>query len=168
MRNNFYPDGHFNLGTLYLKLRNKKQEALSEFSISIAQNERHFSAWSNKVILLDELNRLKEAQEAATKAKTIFPNKAEFYFHLGNILGKQEKYEDAEINYHQAIKLLNSENPPKNPKIKSLYYSNLGVLYHRWKKEKEAIMHYKTAIFYDNKNANAKDNLNRLLKANQN
>merc|ERR1712018_738412 len=65
-RNNFYPDGHFNLGTLYLKLKNKKEEALSEFTISITQNEHHFSAWSNKVILLDELNRLKEAQDAAT------------------------------------------------------------------------------------------------------
>merc|ERR1719336_2164848 len=80
LRNNFYPDGHFNLGTLYLKIKNKKEEALSEFSISIAQNERHFSAWSNQIILLDELNRLKEAQEAATRAKTNISEKGRILF----------------------------------------------------------------------------------------
>ena len=107
----------------------------------------------------------KEAQEAATRAITIFPKKAEFHFHLGNILGKQGKFDEAEENYHKAINLINSENPPKNPKIKSLYHSNLGVLYHRWKKEGEAIKFYKEALLYDNRNANARDNLNRLFKA---
>ena len=166
LRNHFYPDGHFNLGTLYLKLENKKEEALSEFTLSISQNKQHFSAWSNKVILLDELNRLEEAQGAAEKAKLIFPKKAEFYFHLGNILGKQGKFVKAEENYYHAIEILNSETPPKHPKTKSLYYSNLGVLYHRWKKDDYAIQNYKRALILDNKNHNARDNLDRLLKSN--
>ena len=77
----------------------------------------------------------------------------------------RRKFSEAEGNYHQAINLINSENPSKNPKIISLYHSNLGVLYHRWKKEGEAIKFYQEALLYDKNNANARDNLNRLFKA---
>jgi len=165
LRKDFYPDCHFNLGTLYLKFNDKRNQALYEFSKAIAQDSKHFSAWSNKIILLDELGRFEEARMSAEEAKTIFPEKAEFYFHLGNIFGKQGAFETAEINYQHAIRMLDqqSSHHSKHRNPQSLYRSNLGVLYHRWNRPKEAIKNYEDALFYDPKNTNAKDNLNRLL-----
>ena len=166
LRKNFYPDCHFNLGTLYLKFKEKKNQALHEFSQAIDQDPKHFSAWSNKIILLDELDRLEEARVSAEEAKEIFPEKAEFYFHLGNIFGKQNRFEAAEKNYLRAIRILgqhpNQDAKHLNPQ--SLYRSNLGVLYHRWKRTEDAMESYRDALFFDPKNVNAKDNLNRLLK----
>ena len=84
--------------------------------MAISQDEKHFSAWSNKVILLDELHRLEEAKIAAERAKLIFPENADFYFHLGNILGKQSHFEKAEKHYHQAIHILDQLPLSKNVK----------------------------------------------------
>ena len=85
LRGDAYPDAHFNLGTLYLKFKTKNDMALHQFEEALSQDNSHFSAWSNKVILLDEMGRLKKAQTAAEEAKLLFPEKPEFYFHLGYI-----------------------------------------------------------------------------------
>jgi tetratricopeptide (TPR) repeat protein len=164
LRKDFYPDAHFNLGTLYLKFKNKKSLALFEFTKAIDQNENHFSAWSNKIILLDELGRLDEALESTERAKILFPEKAEFYFHLGNIFGKYGQYNKAETNYQEAIQILDETSRSVSNHIQSLYRSNLGVLYHRWKKPENAIKQYEEALQYDPNNLNAKDNLKRLRK----
>jgi tetratricopeptide (TPR) repeat protein len=145
-------------------LKCRKESALYEFGKAIAQDERHFSAWSNQIILLDELGRLEEAEISAEKAKIIFPEKAEFYFHLGNIFGKQGVFEKAETHYHHAIHILGQSHSYKYYKTQSLYRSNLGVLYHRWKRIKEAIQNYEDALSYDPNNENARNNLNILLK----
>lgn len=164
LRSDVYPDGHFNLGTLYLKFKDKEEEALYEFNMAISQDEKHFSAWSNKVILLDELDRLEEAKVAAERANLIFPENADFYFHLGNILGKQSNFEKAEKHYHKAIHILDQSPLSKSSKTQSLYRSNLGVLYHRWKKAPAAIKNYEDALLHDPHNLNAKQNLKILWK----
>ena len=110
------------------EIKDKEEEALHEFNMEISQDEKHFSAWSNKVILLDELDRLEEAKIAAERAKLIFSENADFYFHLGNILGKQSHFEKAEKHYHEAIHILDKSPLSKNSKTQSLYRSNLGVL----------------------------------------
>ena len=147
-----YPDAHFNLGTLYLKL-GLKEKALEEFTSAIDQNPAHFSAWSNKVILLDELGRYAEGLEAGQRALSVFAERPDFYFHLANIYGKSEQFEQAEAHYLQAI----SMRP-----VPALYHLNLGVLYHRWKKYPLAIRSYEKALSIDPNNQSAKANLMTL------
>ena len=118
-----YPDCYFNLGTLFLKT-NRRKLAKESFLKAIAQNSSHFPAFSNLVILLDEQGNFQEAEATAKAAITIFPERSDFYFHLGNIYGKTNQYEIAEVNFKRAIEL---EPKPE-------YYANFGVLYHRWKK----------------------------------
>jgi len=60
--------------------------------------------YSTKVILLDNLQRYKEAENASLQALRIFPKKSDFYFHLGNIYGKLDKFEEAEAMYLEALK----------------------------------------------------------------
>jgi len=164
LRKDFYADAHFNLGTLHLKFQSKKNQALFEFNKAINQNENHFSAWSNKIILLDELDRLDDALESIEKANILFPDKAEFYFLRGNIFGKLGDYEKGEMNYKEAIKMLDKRPQSYSNHIQSLYRSNLGVLYHRWKKPENAMKQYEYALQYDPNNSNARENLKRLRK----
>ena len=55
----------------------------------------------------------------------IFPQAAEFRFHLGNILGRRGEFDSAEEMYLEAISIGGDDDL-------SLYHSNLGVLYHRY------------------------------------
>jgi len=147
-----YPDAHFNLGTLYLKTGLKKQ-ALAEFGVAIEENSGHFSAWSNKVILLDEMEMYEQAEEAAKTASQVFSHKPDFFFHLANIYGKTQRFEEAERLYEEAMSL--------RPDV-ALYHLNLGVLYHRWKKYSQAFESYRRALKIDPNNASAKNNLASL------
>ena len=112
-----YPDCHYNLGTLYLKGQHFSK-ARQHFGTAIQLRQNHFPSWSNLVILLDNLEMFFEAEEQARLAIRIFPEKSDFYFHLGNILGKQNRFEEAESMYLTAIL--------KEGK-KALYFSNLVI-----------------------------------------
>jgi len=54
----------------------------------------------------------------ANKALKFIPNHASIYFNIANILGKKGKYEEAEIQFKQAIL-----RDPTGPMI----YANLGI-----------------------------------------
>jgi len=54
----------------------------------------------------------------ANKALKFIPNHASIYFNVANILGKKGKYEEAEIQFKQAIL-----KDPTAPMI----YANLGI-----------------------------------------
>ena len=151
-----YPDAHYNLGTLYLS-RGLKADALAQFVTATEQNPRHFSAWSNKVILLDDTEDFAQAEEAALKAAALFPDQPDFYFHLGNIYGKTGRFEEAESKYLKALSFESSVQP--------IYYSNMGVLYHRWKKYAKAVEHYSKALKLDPNLKSAKANLESIKKS---
>ncbi len=94
------PDCHFNLGNLYLKT-GEKASALMAFRAAISQNKSLRHAWSNLVILLDELDDFTTAEEECLSARELFPAAPEFAFHLGNIYGKQDRFPDAEKMWEQ-------------------------------------------------------------------
>ena len=136
----YYPDCLFNLATLYLKTKDF-QKAVETFEKAIEQNSEHFSAHTNLVILLDDLGKYEEAEFKAKQALKVFPDKADFYFHLANIYGKVNKFQHAENLYQKAIELSHAKVP--------IYFVNFGVLYHRWKKFKEARKYYQMALKLD-------------------
>ncbi|GIY66092.1 transmembrane and TPR repeat-containing protein 4 [Caerostris extrusa] len=72
-----------------------------------------------------------------------------------NTLGKAGKYKESEKHFLRAIEL-NNQNPT--------YHTNLGVLYHRWKKYHLAENSYKKAIELKPDMKSAGDNLKLLYK----
>lgn len=74
------------------------------------------------------------------------------YFQKANTLGKQGNYEESEAMYLRAISLRNS----------GLYWSNLGVLYHRANKKEKAVSAYTTALLLDKNIQSARANLEKL------
>lgn len=150
-----YPDAHYNLGTLYLS-QGLKDDALAQFVTATQQNPRHFAAWANKVILLDDTEKFADAEEAALQAVALFPGQPDFHFHLGNIYGKTGRFEEAESRYLKALSF-NSSVP--------IYHSNMGVLYHRWKQYAKAVEHYSKALKLDPNLQSAKANLESIKKS---
>ncbi|CAL8144135.1 unnamed protein product [Orchesella dallaii] len=154
-----YPDCEYNLGNLYLDMGDKEM-ALKAWQRATSLKSTHSQAWINTVILLEQEGKLKEARETAVKALQVLKFDDTLHFILGNILGKLSEFESAKASFEQAIKIcskLKKRIPPK-------YYSNLGVLYHRWGKKDHAIDLYQKALTIDPRLTSAKKNLAMLLK----
>ncbi|ODN01012.1 Transmembrane and TPR repeat-containing protein 4 [Orchesella cincta] len=154
-----YPDCEYNLGNLYLDMGDK-ENALKAWERATSLKHTHSQAWINTVILLEQEGKLQEARETAVRALQVLKSEHTLHFILGNILGKLSEFESAKTSFEQAIKIcsqLNKRIPPK-------YFSNLGVLYHRWGKKSQAIELYQKALIIDPHMTSAKKNLEMLMK----
>jgi Flp pilus assembly protein TadD len=78
---------------------------------------------------------------------------------LAGILGKRSQFKESEFHFLSAIRL-----NPHSP----IYHTNLGVLYHRWKKFQQAEQSYQRALTLDPTWKSATENLKLLQKAKHN
>ncbi|XP_038050307.1 protein O-mannosyl-transferase TMTC4-like isoform X1 [Patiria miniata] len=147
-----YADCYFNLGNMYLELR-RDNEALGAWLNATSFQSDHARAWSNAVVHFESLGQYETAILVAKEAMKHVPQEPSIYFGLGNVLGKEGRYQEAEENFLQAIQL--------NPKMAN-YHGNLGVLYHRWGKYSKAKKHYTSALELDPESRNARNNLKKL------
>lgn len=92
------------------------------------------------------------------EALNILPDEANLHFSLAGILGKQSQFKESESHFLSAIRL-----NPHSP----IYHTNLGVLYHRWKKFEKAEQSYQKALSIDPQWKSAIENLKLLQKAKQ-
>ncbi|XP_043271664.1 protein O-mannosyl-transferase TMTC4-like isoform X2 [Venturia canescens] len=146
------PDCYYNLGVSFLETK-EHEKALQAWQKAIAQKATHRRAWVNWVRLLDDLGKPSEALKVARTGLKFIPDDSTLHFNIGNILGKAGRFEEAEIEFKEAI-----SKDSKNPTI----LTNLGVLYHRWGKYEEAELMYKNALTIKPDLQSAKDNLKKL------
>ncbi|KAG1660756.1 Transmembrane and TPR repeat-containing protein 4 [Nymphon striatum] len=170
-----YPDCLYNLGNLYLEMQ-RYDDAYRVWKNATILKPTQTAAWNNMVIMLDSIDffpngsvlyrsvankrrkrrcNLKKAVEVAEEALYILPSEASLHFNFANTLGKLSQYEESELHFIQAIKL-KSDNPT--------YYTNLGVLYHRWKKYDKAEKAYQMALKINQNAKSAQENLELLRK----
>jgi len=97
----------------------RHEEALQAWRNATALQPQHVSAWSNAIILLDNLNRYDSAISLATEALRHNPSEASLHYNLANALGKAGQYKESERHFLTAIELR------QQPGI-AMYYSNLG------------------------------------------
>ncbi|RVE50574.1 hypothetical protein evm_004801 [Chilo suppressalis] len=131
-----YPDCYYNLGNLYLEM-NRESDALENFLKAINLDQRHVLAWTNTIALLDNTEQLDRALELIPTALTELADSPSINFALLNF---------------------------STPKVQAIHYSNLGVLYHRWKKYNLAEVMYKNALKIDPKFKSAINNLRTVQK----
>ncbi|KAL1513175.1 hypothetical protein ABEB36_002620 [Hypothenemus hampei] len=151
-----YADAQYNLGNLYLDI-GQHAKALSAWKEAVRLRPTHTAAWGNALALLDSHGRALEAVELGTIALSHVPRAPAIYFAMGNALGKLNRFPEAESHFLQAIKL---------NELNALYYSNLGVLYHRWNKRDKAQQMYLKALKLDPNLTSAKTNLRKLDASN--
>ena len=70
-------------------------------------------------------------------------------------MGKENRFEESERYFLSAIRLQPAS---------AIYHTNLGVLYHRWKKFELAERFYRQALTFDPHYKSAVENLKLLLK----
>ncbi len=111
---------------------------LIDFKKALAQQETTFAV--NQSLSSDEITvRVKNIEKLYLRWLEKYPNDADAYNNLGNLLGKGEsRWMEAEAAYRKAIEL--------NPNVADAYY-NLGNLLARQEKELASAEHYfRTAI----------------------
>ncbi|KAJ8963524.1 hypothetical protein NQ314_005566 [Rhamnusium bicolor] len=155
MHRNKYPDCYYNLGNLYLDSK-RHEEALKAWEMAVLYRPTHVAAWSNTLVLLDSMKKYDDVLELGRTALMHNPKAPALHFSLANTLGKIQQFEKAEGHFLEAINL-----SPKN----ALYYSNLGVLYHRWGRIEKAREMYKKALQIDPNMKSTEFNLKRLSVA---
>ncbi|XP_076247643.1 protein O-mannosyl-transferase F38B6.6 [Calliopsis andreniformis] len=149
---NKYPDCLYNLGVLYLEQKDYDR-ALKAWESATRQKNTHRRAWINMILLLDDLGMREKALKTAYQALEFVANDASIHFNIANILGKAGNFVHAEKHFKHAI----SKDPTD-----FMYYTNLGVLYHRWNKLDEAEQMYKKALDIKPELHSAQDNLRKL------
>ena len=89
-------------------------------------------------------NQLQESEKTLKKIIKSNVKHVDVYFLMGNVLGMQQKYQEALIHFQSAIKL-----DPKRPDV----YLNLGTTFDELKSHTEAIKAFKKSLAIDSKNA---------------
>ncbi|RZB40253.1 DUF1736 and/or TPR 11 domain containing protein [Asbolus verrucosus] len=149
---NKYPDCYYNLGNLYLDLK-RNEEALEAWEMAVLYRPTHVAAWSNTLVLLDSMRQYDRVLELGRTALAHNPKSPALHFSIANTLGKIQRFEEAEGHFLEAINL--------NP-LNALYYSNLGVLYHRWGRPDKAREMYVKALHIDPGMKTTESNLQKL------
>ncbi|ESO96049.1 hypothetical protein LOTGIDRAFT_116230, partial [Lottia gigantea] len=149
-----YPDCYYNLGNLYLELK-QHQAAIQAWRNATILKPTHVNAWTNTLILLDNIGELKLAENVGKEALKVLPREHQVLFNLANIYGKLEKYTESEQFFLLALK--EDQNNAK-------YHLNIGVLYHRWGKYDKAEEAYQTALQLNPSNKVTQDNIAMLQR----
>lgn len=132
--------------------------AYKSWQRTITLKPTHSQAWINILVLLDQKEKLIEAKEWGINASKVLKNDDTVQFLLGNILGKLDEYDQARKHFENAIQLCNEYKKP----IPAKYWSNLGVLYHRWGKKQDAVKCYEKALKLDPSSESTVKNLAML------
>ncbi|KAK7870176.1 hypothetical protein R5R35_012732 [Gryllus longicercus] len=134
-----YPDCYYNLGNLYLDQK-QYDRAYQAWRNATRLKSTHALAWSNMIIMLDNI---------------ALPSDAALHFNLANTLGKAGRFAEAEKHFIAAISFDRSN---------AVYHTNLGVLYHRWKKYNKAEELYRRALEIEPHLRSAHENLAMLRR----
>lgn len=153
-----YANCFYNLGNLYIDTKNFTS-AISSWKRAIAINPNHKKAWSNILAYYDnQLNNHEDVLKYSEVALNYLPNDTNILFSRANTFGKLSRFQEAETIFKQII-----QAEPE----KSIFYANLGVLYHRWGKKELAKRNYEMALALDGNLKNIKSNLLKLQDVNR-
>ncbi|EGT43238.1 hypothetical protein CAEBREN_04080 [Caenorhabditis brenneri] len=146
----------FNLGVLYQRT-NRDFLAMSAWRNATRMNPYHSQSWTNLFVVLDHLDQCSEVIELSSEALESVPNESRVQMQIGSCYARQRNYVKAEEYITNAIDL----HPTS-----ALYHANLGVLFQRTNRMKEAETEYRVALMIDSNNTIAKYNLQKLEQNN--
>lgn len=135
--NNSKPSQH-SLNNLLSFFQNKDYVNAENLALSITQKyPTHKYAWKILAAVLEQTNRISDALKANQNALVIDPDDPEIYLCLGNNYLRQEKLDDAELNFKKAINL-------KPNYLQALY--NLGLILNKKQRFDDSIFFFKKVI----------------------
>ncbi len=131
------------------------QEAAKLYQYFITQGYKDHRVFSNYGTILQNLERLEEAELSTRKAIEIKPDFAEAHYNLGNILKDLGKSQDAELSYRKAIEI--------KPDYADAHF-NLGTILNDLGQSQEALDSYLKAIDINPILSNIYPTITRFIK----
>jgi tetratricopeptide (TPR) repeat protein/V8-like Glu-specific endopeptidase len=147
---------YYNMG-IALEKQGKLNEAITAYQQSIRLNPNYAAVYNNLGVLLRKQGKLNEAITAYQQSIKLNPNSLAAYNNIGAALRDQGKFDEAITALHEITKLYNIPewNPQTYPydkpytNIFSTAYNNLGLVFQRQSKLKEAINQFDIAASLD-------------------
>jgi len=137
--NKDFVEGHYNIGTVYLKL-SKYKDAVNYFKTSIDLKKDYFDAYINLAECYKKLDQLEESLKILFLCEKINKDDVELNYSIGSIYLIKKEYRLAEDRFNFCIK--------KN----NLYfyaYNGLGLVYYATNKIDEAVETFNKTIKID-------------------
>jgi tetratricopeptide (TPR) repeat protein len=150
-----YYEAYYNQGVVYQEIGNI-DKAVKCYENAIALNKDYINAYNNLgTIYMNHLNKLDIALDYFQKIILLDPLYAPAYNNIGSIYEKQEKNNDAIINFRKAASINSNYDIP---------YNSLGIIFAKIGQIDNAIENFEKAIAINQKNGQAYYNLGKLKK----
>ena len=132
----------------FLIYQNKWEEARTQFQIVTEADPENQTAWSLLMNIAIKENNADEVIRICNSALAIFPDDLEFYVNKGLACFQNKDYEEALSVFQEGIKHI-----PEDDKMSfSVFYGQIGDLYHQLNKKEEAYQAYEKALEYNENN----------------
>ncbi|MDR1763323.1 MAG: tetratricopeptide repeat protein [Dysgonamonadaceae bacterium] len=126
----------------YLMSRGKTEEAKARFRNLTETNPDDLESWKMLLKTTADDSNTDELIDVCDKALALFPDTPDFYFYKGSAQFQNRQYEAAQATLEEGIELVSE----KNPSLLSLFYGQLGDLFHQQGKTKDAYEAYDKAL----------------------
>ena len=132
----------------FLVSQSKWDEARFQYQIVTESNPENIDAWRQLLNVTLRQDSADEIIKVCDAAIVRFPDIPEFYFYKTSALYQKEKFNEAISVLQEGIQYI----PEDNTVLLSTFYGQLGDLYHRTGKKKEAYAAYDKSLEYSEKN----------------
>ncbi|XP_067669520.1 protein O-mannosyl-transferase TMTC4-like [Haliotis asinina] len=143
---------YFNLGNFY-RNTGRSNEAISAWRNATQIYPGYTSAWKNSILLLNDLKKYDKAIEVGKEALKALPRDMDLIFRLANIYIMVDEFQESEDLF-----LAGLEIDPHSAK----FHHNLGVMYHRWGKNDQAVSSVTRAVELEPNDATYRGNLHLI------
>lgn len=127
---------------LFLLSQNRLDEAKFQFQIVTESNPEDFDSWRNLLAISLNEDNPDGIISICDKALLHFPNEPDFVLYRGFALYRQERYEEALVNFEEGIEGIH----PSNRALLSTFYGQIGDIQFQLKNKEKAYQAYDKAL----------------------
>jgi len=132
----------------FLISQEKFDEAAFQFQVVTEAEPENLLAWRLLMEIAVQEEKPDEIIRICTSAINIYKENPEFYFYKGNTHYQLKNYHEALDVFLEGIKYI----PQEDKKTLSMFYGQIGDLYHHLNKKEEAYNYYDKALEYNENN----------------
>jgi tetratricopeptide (TPR) repeat protein len=132
----------------FLMPQNKLEEAKFQFQIVTESNPEEISAWQLLLSIALKEENFDEIVRICDEALIHFPDFPQFYLYKGTAFYQKKKFSESLAIFQDGIEHISTEETP----LTSIFYGQIGDLYHQMDKKEDAYTAYDKALEYDENN----------------
>jgi tetratricopeptide (TPR) repeat protein len=138
----------------FLLSQEKWEEAGSQFRVVTEADPENLLAWRLLIQTAVKGDKPDKILQICNSALAIFPDNVEFYFYKGSAYYQMKNYQEALNVFQKGISYI----PAEDRQSLSMFYGQVGDLYHYLNKKQEAYQAYDKALEYNENNVNVLNN----------